>query len=29
MRAVEEQIGTTSFGVHAPCDRSGAPLAGD
>jgi hypothetical protein len=29
MRAVEEQIGATSFGAHAPCDRSGAPLAGD
>jgi hypothetical protein len=29
MRAVEEQIGTTSFGADAPCDLSGAPLAGD
>jgi hypothetical protein len=29
MRAVEEQIGTTSFGADPPCDLSGAPLAGD
>ena len=28
MRAVEEQIGTTSFGANPPCDLSGAPLAG-
>ena len=27
MRAVEEQIGTTSFGANPPCDLSGAPLA--
>ena len=25
MRAVEEQIGTTSFGANPPCDLSGAP----
>jgi hypothetical protein len=29
MRAVEEQIGTTSLGADPPCDLSGAPLAGD
>jgi Protein of unknown function (DUF4239) len=28
MRAVEQQIGTTSFGANPPCDPSGAPLAG-
>ena len=28
MRAVEEQIGTTSLGANPPCDLSGAPLAG-
>ena len=28
MRAVEEQIGTTSPGAIPPCDRSGGPLAG-
>lgn len=29
MRAVEEQIGTTSFGANPPCDLSGAPLPGN
>lgn len=29
MRAVEEQIGTTSSGADPPCDPSGAPLDGD
>ncbi len=29
MRAVEEQIGTTSFGANPPCDPSGAPLPGN
>jgi len=29
MRAVEEQINTTPFGATPPCDRSGAPLAGN
>jgi Protein of unknown function (DUF4239) len=29
MRAVEEQIGTTSFGANPPCDVSGAPLPGN
>ena len=28
MRAVEGQIGTTSFGADPPCDPSGAPRAG-
>jgi hypothetical protein len=28
MRAVEAQIGTTSFGADPPCDTAGAPLAG-
>ena len=28
MRAVEEQIGTTSFGANPPCDLLGAPVAG-
>jgi hypothetical protein len=29
MRAVEEQIGATSFGANPPCDVSGASIAGD